>query len=121
MTFKPRPKQQEVLKYKRGKMGVAAVPGSGKTRTLVYRVARLIDMGIADPDAKLTIEDMAAGDVMFAATGVTDGTMLSGVRAFPGGVITQSIVMRSKTGTVRVVETEHHLQRKAAVVPNFVA
>jgi fructose-1,6-bisphosphatase/sedoheptulose 1,7-bisphosphatase-like protein len=58
---------------------------------------------------------------MFAATGVTDGTMLSGVRAFPGGVITQSIVMRSKTGTVRVVETEHHLQRKTAAVPNFVA
>lgn len=42
MTFKPRPKQQEVLKYKRGKMGVAAVPGSGKTRTLSYLAAQLI-------------------------------------------------------------------------------
>lgn len=42
MTFKPRPKQQEVLKYKRGKMGVAAVPGSGKTRTLSYLAAQLM-------------------------------------------------------------------------------
>ena len=61
------------------------------------------------------------GDVMFAATGVTDGTMLRGVRRFPGGVITHSIVMRSKTGTVRVIETEHYLQRKAEVVPEFVS
>jgi fructose-1,6-bisphosphatase II / sedoheptulose-1,7-bisphosphatase len=45
--------------------------------------------------------------------------MLRGVRRFPGGVITHSIVMRSKTGTVRVIETEHYLQRKAAVVPAF--
>lgn len=42
MTFKPRPKQQEVLKYKRGKMGVAAVPGSGKTRTLSYLATQLM-------------------------------------------------------------------------------
>jgi fructose-1,6-bisphosphatase II / sedoheptulose-1,7-bisphosphatase len=83
--------------------------------------SRARNMGITDLDRVYDLHDLAAGDVMFAATGVTDGTMLSGVRAFPGGVITQSIVMRSKTGTVRVVETEHHLQRKTAVVPNFVA
>jgi fructose-1,6-bisphosphatase II / sedoheptulose-1,7-bisphosphatase len=83
--------------------------------------SRAGNMGISDLDRIYDLHDLAAGDVMFAATGVTDGTMLSGVRSFPGGVITQSIVMRSKTGTVRVVETEHHLQRKAAVVPDFVA
>jgi fructose-1,6-bisphosphatase II / sedoheptulose-1,7-bisphosphatase len=83
--------------------------------------SRARTMGIGDLDRVYDLHDLAAGDVMFAATGVTDGTMLSGVRAFPGGVITQSIVMRSKTGTVRVVETEHHLQRKTAVVPDFVA
>ena len=46
--------------------------------------------------------DLAKGDVMFAATGVTDGAMLRGVRRFHGGATTHSMVMRSKTGTVRV-------------------
>jgi fructose-1,6-bisphosphatase II / sedoheptulose-1,7-bisphosphatase len=78
-------------------------------------------MGITDPQRIYDLHDMAAGDVMFAATGVTDGTMLSGVRRFPGGVITQSIVMRSKSGTVRMIEAEHYLQRKSAVVPHFPA
>ena len=56
---------------------------------------------------------------MFAATGVTDGTMLKGVRRIPGGLTTDSIVMRSKTGTVRQIQAEHHLQRKVEVVPHF--
>jgi fructose-1,6-bisphosphatase II / sedoheptulose-1,7-bisphosphatase len=76
-------------------------------------------MGITDLDRVYHLDDLASGDVMFAASGVTEGTMLRGVRRFPGGVITHSIVMRSKTGTVRVIETEHYLQRKAAVVPAF--
>jgi fructose-1,6-bisphosphatase II / sedoheptulose-1,7-bisphosphatase len=76
-------------------------------------------MGITDLDRVYHLHDLASGDVMFAASGVTEGTMLRGVRRFPGGVITHSIVMRSKTGTVRVIETEHYLQRKAAVVPAF--
>jgi len=76
-------------------------------------------MGITDLDRVYHLHDLATGDVMFAATGVTDGTMLSGVRRFPGGMITHSIVMRSKTGTVRLIETEHYLQRKTAVVPDF--
>lgn len=58
---------------------------------------------------------------MFAATGVTDGTMLNGVRRFARGVITESIIMRSKTGTVRVITTEHYLQRKREVLPEFAA
>jgi fructose-1,6-bisphosphatase II / sedoheptulose-1,7-bisphosphatase len=78
-------------------------------------------MGITDLGRIYDLEDLASGDVMFAATGVTDGTMLSGVRRFPGGVVTQSIVMRSKSGTVRVIEAEHYLQRKSAVVPHFPA
>jgi fructose-1,6-bisphosphatase II / sedoheptulose-1,7-bisphosphatase len=79
------------------------------------------NMGITDLDRVYGLHDLAAGDVMFAATGVTDGTMLSGVRGFAGGVITESIVMRSKTGTVRVIETEHYLKQKTAAVPDFVS
>jgi fructose-1,6-bisphosphatase II / sedoheptulose-1,7-bisphosphatase len=83
--------------------------------------ARARGMGITDFDRVYTLHELAAGEVMFAATGVTDGTMLRGVRVFPGGLVTHSIVMRSKTGTVRLVETEHYLKRKTAVVPDFVS
>ena len=68
--------------------------------------------GITDFDRKYTLEDLASGDVMFAATGVTDGSMLKGVRRFKGGATTQSMVMRSKTGTVRLVEATHNFGRK---------
>jgi fructose-1,6-bisphosphatase II / sedoheptulose-1,7-bisphosphatase len=83
--------------------------------------ARARRMGITDLDRIYDLHDLAAGDVMFAATGVTDGTVLAGVRRFAGGVTTQSIIMRSKTGTVRVIETEHYLTRKREVVPEFAA
>ncbi len=69
-------------------------------------------MGITDFARKYTMNDLASGDIMFAATGVTDGSMLKGVRRFPGGATTQSIIMRSKTGTVRIVEAEHNFTRK---------
>jgi fructose-1,6-bisphosphatase II / sedoheptulose-1,7-bisphosphatase len=82
---------------------------------------RARNMGITDLDRIYLLNDLAAGDVMFAATGVTDGTMLAGVRGFHGGVITESIVMRSKTGTVRLIETEHYLTQKRTVVPDFVS
>ena len=59
--------------------------------------------------------ELAKGDVMFAATGVTSGDMLKGVRYFKGGASTQSIVMRSKSGTIRWIEAEHHFDRK----PNY--
>ena len=61
--------------------------------------------------------DLASGDVMFAATGVTNGTMLKGVRRFPGGAFTHSVVMRSKTGTVRYVEAHHDFTRKQSFAP----
>jgi fructose-1,6-bisphosphatase II / sedoheptulose-1,7-bisphosphatase len=81
--------------------------------------ARAQRMGITDLERVYDLHDLASGDVMFAATGVTDGTMLRGVRRFAGGVITHSIMMRSKTGTVRLIETEHHIARKREVVPEF--
>jgi len=69
--------------------------------------------GITDLNRKYGLLELANGDVMFAATGVTDGAMLRGVRRFRGGAATHSIVMRSKTGTVRVIEAQHNLERKA--------
>ena len=60
---------------------------------------------------------MAGGDVMFAATGVTDGSMLRGVRRFGGGAATHSIVMRSNSGTGRVIEAQHDLTRKTGFEP----
>ncbi len=73
-------------------------------------------MGIDDFNRKYNLEELAKGDVMFAATGVTDGSMLNGVRRFEGGATTHSIVMRSKTGTVRLVEAHHNFIRKTWMV-----
>ncbi len=81
--------------------------------------ARARRMGITDLDRVYQLEDLAKGDVMFAATGVTDGTMLKGVKRIGQKVYTQSIVMRSKTGTVRLIEAEHNISLKAGVVPYF--
>lgn len=69
-------------------------------------------MGIDDLSRVYSMEEMASGDVMFAATGVTDGSMLEGVRRTSTGATTHSIVMRSKTGTVRTVRAEHNFTRK---------
>jgi fructose-1,6-bisphosphatase II len=69
-------------------------------------------MGIADVDKKWHLLELAAGDVMFAATGVTSGDILKGVRYFKGGAQTHSLVMRSRSGTIRMIETKHHFDRK---------
>jgi fructose-1,6-bisphosphatase II / sedoheptulose-1,7-bisphosphatase len=70
--------------------------------------------GVADLNKVYALEQMASGDVMFAATGVTSGPMLRGVRRTrSGGAVTHSIVMRSKSGTVRTIEAVHNLERKA--------
>ncbi len=74
--------------------------------------ARATRMGVTDFDRKYTLHELAGGDVMFAATGVTDGSMLQGVKRFEGGATTHSIVMRSKTGTVRLIHAEHNFTRK---------
>jgi len=74
--------------------------------------ARAKKWGITDLDKKYTVEDMAHGDVMFAATGVTNGAFLKGVRRFAGGAETHSIIMRSKSGTVRNINATHNFKRK---------
>jgi fructose-1,6-bisphosphatase II / sedoheptulose-1,7-bisphosphatase len=74
-------------------------------------------LGITDLDRKYGLLDLAHGDVMFAATGVTNGSMLRGVRRFSGGAFTHSVVMRSKTGTVRYVEAKHDFTRKQPFAP----
>jgi fructose-1,6-bisphosphatase II len=74
---------------------------------------RATAMGVGNLDRALRLEDLARGSVMFCATGITTGPLLKGVRFLPGKkVLTQSIVMRSITGTVRNIETEHSMDRK---------
>ena len=74
------------------------------TREKVERAAR---MGIEDPDKVYSMEEMAQGDVLFAATGVTDGNLLDGVRFGKTIITTETIVMRSATQTVRTIRGEH--------------
>ena len=74
--------------------------------------ARAKRWGVTDLNRKYGMMDLAKGDVMFAATGVTTGPMLRGVRRFPGGAYTHSVVMRSKTGTVRYMEAHHNFRTK---------
>ena len=79
---------------------------------LVFRnddeVARARRWGIDDLERIYHLNDMAKGDCIFAATGVTDGSLLDGVHRRKGCVTTESIVMRASTGTVRRVSTEYH-------------
>ena len=84
---------------------------------LVFRnsdeIARGEKWGITDFKKIYTTNDLARPqNVMFAATGVTDGAMLKGVRRRPGGATTHSIVMRSKSGTIRRIEADHNFMRK---------
>jgi len=69
-------------------------------------------MGIDDPNRVYALEDLARSDVMFAATGVTFGDYLKGVRFFSGGAHTQSIVMRSRSRTIRTIDTTHYFEFK---------
>ena len=64
-------------------------------------------MGIADLSRVYSLHDLAAGDVLFAATGVTDGSMLNGVRFRSNNILTETVVMRSISGTVRWIRSEH--------------
>ena len=75
-------------------------------------IERAKTMGIKDIEKKYSIEELAGGEVMFAATGVTDGDYLRGVHFFPGGATTQSVVMRSKTRTIRFINATHHFAFK---------
>lgn len=71
------------------------------------KVSRAAKMGISDPNKIYTMEEMASGDVLFAATGVTDGNMLQGVRFTRDAIITHTIVMRSSSKTVREIKARH--------------
>ena len=73
-------------------------------------------MGVTDLNRKYDLHELAGGHVMFCATGVTDGAMLRGVSRLPNGARTSSVVMRSQTGTVRMIEAEHDLTRAPARV-----
>ena len=65
-------------------------------------------MGIKDLNKVLTLDDLVpSDDVIFAATAITQGNLLNGLQYFPGGARTHTIVMRSKTGTVRFLDTIH--------------
>lgn len=69
--------------------------------------ARARKWGIADLDKQYDLEELAKGDCIFAATGVTDGSLLEGVKRRKGKMTTESVVMRASTGTVRWVKGEH--------------
>jgi fructose-1,6-bisphosphatase II len=64
-----------------------------------------------DLDRVLDIDDLVSGDVFFVATGITDGELLRGVQYRSGGCTTQSLVMRSKSGTIRSIESLHSLEK----------
>ncbi|NEQ78071.1 MAG: class II fructose-bisphosphatase [Okeania sp. SIO2C9] len=71
-------------------------------------IARLKEMGVEDPDKVYNAEDLASGEtVLFAACGITPGTLMEGVRFFPHGARTQSLIISSQSSTVRFVDTVH--------------
>ena len=71
-------------------------------------IRRCHEMGIADVNQVLTLNDLVrTDDVIFAATAITRGNLLNPIQYFPGGARTHTIVMRSKTGTVRFLDTVH--------------
>lgn len=75
-------------------------------------IDRALKMGIKDVHKIFSLEEMAKGKVMFCATGVTSGSFLDGIRFYPGGAETHSIVMRSESGTVREIRAKHRFDKK---------
>ena len=73
---------------------------------------RARQVGIHDFEKSYSIEEMASGSIMFAGTGVTKGDYLDGVRFFRGGAMTNSVVMRSRTHTVRLIRATHRFDLK---------
>jgi fructose-1,6-bisphosphatase II / sedoheptulose-1,7-bisphosphatase len=74
--------------------------------------SRAAKMGIADPSKIFDLSEMAKGDVIFAATGVTDGNFLKGVHFGKDLITTHSVVMRAATRTIRYVSGQHRLFEK---------
>ncbi|MGZ3649729.1 MAG: class II fructose-bisphosphatase [Bdellovibrionota bacterium] len=75
-------------------------------------IARAKKMGVTDIHKVWALEELARGNVMFCATGVTQGSFLKGVKFNAGGALTHSIVMRSETGTVREIYATHRFDKK---------
>jgi len=71
--------------------------------------SRAAKWGVTDLDRQYDLTDLAKGDCIFAATGVTDGSLLAGVKRAKGKMTTESVVMRASSGTVRWVKGEHRL------------
>jgi fructose-1,6-bisphosphatase II / sedoheptulose-1,7-bisphosphatase len=81
--------------------------------TRAGNAARLKEMGVEDPDKVFEAEDLASGEnVLFAATGITDGDFIKGVRFFGGGARTETMVISSQSSTIRFVDTVHILDKK---------
>ena len=79
-------------------------------------IARCVKMGLSNPHQVLFMDDLVKGDdAIFAATGVTDGELLKGVRFQGMRATTNSVVMRAKTGTVRFIEGNHRLERRTTL------
>ena len=93
------------LRAMRGEIQGRLVFHSGEARERAHK------MGIADDDHVYTTEELASGNVMFAATGVTTGDFLKGVRYTSHGAWTHTVVMRAKTHTIRWQEVEHHFEQ----------
>ncbi len=93
------------------------IGGQMQTRLVIdteEKRVRAAKMGITDPRKKYQIEDMVRGDCLFAATGVTDGRLLRGVKFGNGIIETETVVMRSASGTVRWIVAEHRQLDKFA-------
>ncbi len=75
-------------------------------------IQRALKMGISDINKVWQIDELASGNVMFCATGVTTGNFLDGVIFKPWGCFTHSLVMRSQSGTIRHIRAEHHFDKK---------
>ncbi|UII55415.1 class II fructose-bisphosphatase [Cytobacillus spongiae] len=100
---------------------IKALGGDMQGRLVPYTTeeeARCMSMGLKDPRQLLHLEDLVSGDdAIFAATGVSSGELLDGVRFLGGDLVeTHSIVMRSKTKTVRFITAHHHLEHKPHLV-----
>ncbi len=101
-----------------GVLGAAALQciGGQMQGRLLFRnddeKERAARSGVEDLNKKYELNELAHGDILLAATGVTDGTMLKGVRMFPGGARTHTCVMRSQTGTVRYIDAHHNFNIK---------
>ena len=93
---------------------LACVGGQMQGRLIIRDNAdkqKVSDAGIVDPSQKFSISDLASGNVTFAATGVTSGALLNGVTKVNNKALTQSLVVRSQTGTLRYVEAYHQFAR----------